>query len=123
MSNITDVSGKAIEFGNGQKYSKAGTTPMNSIVYTNVTVLGQTFAGPSVFAAEWAKIVKAQALIAKWCEADSKEVRYHKQSRYWIVNGGASEARIQRAIDRMGSWGVRRELIRVQLNEMGLASF
>jgi hypothetical protein len=121
---ITTVAGKKVDFGNGQKYFKAADMASNkSVVYTDFTVQGRTFPGPAVYPAEWAKIVKAQALIKKWSEADAKATKYYKQSRYWIVNGGACEARIEKSIERMSAWEEKREAAWIALEKIGVTFF
>lgn len=121
---ITTTDGRTVDFSAGQRYRKVGTTPMNSLVYTDVTVAGQTFAGPTVTAANWAAIDKAQRAIRDWCRADSKATGYYKQSRYWIVNPGTgSDKQIDQAIDRMNLWERKRDEAAKRLSEMGVAGW
>lgn len=121
---ITTVAGKKVDFGQGQIYCKSeGMASNKSIVYTDFTVQGRTFPGPAVYPTEWAKIVKVQSLIKKWFEADSKATRYYKQSRYWIVNGGACESRIEKAIDRMSAWEEKRKDAWIALEKIGVTFF
>lgn len=92
-------------------------------VVTNIISKGVVLPGPTVTKKEWAAIKKGQSLAKNWCEADSKATRYYKQSRYWIVNGGASESRIDKTIERMEAWEIKRTKIWNELNDLGFNQF
>jgi hypothetical protein len=113
--SIKTTDGRTVQFDKGQTYTKVDT--VSGYVYTNVTINGQTFAGPTVTASEWAKIVKAQRLIAKFREADSKAYRLYKESRYMAVNHGDWN-KIDRLCDSMRRWEVKRDAAAVALADL-----
>lgn len=116
-------------FSNGQKYVATGTTPSGEFIYLDYTEAGKTYQGPMVTRAQWRDIQKAQRLIARLVEADSKATDLYKETRYMLVNGYGyngkpySLNRLDQLLDRMTKWEAKRRAAGEALIEMGVTSW